>query len=91
MRRLSELRSRGRERCVPIGPPNGATAFGPFFTVGELAEIWKLDKTTIRRMFQDEPGVMRVGKENRRDGKRDYVTQRIPKEVALRVYAERCK
>lgn len=65
--------------------------FGRHFTAAELAEIWKLDETTIRRLFQDEPGVLRIGKSNRRDGKRDYITLRIPEAVAVRVYEERSK
>ncbi|HXP83736.1 MAG TPA: hypothetical protein VN841_03405 [Bryobacteraceae bacterium] len=66
-------------------------AFARHFTATELAEIWKLDETTIRRVFLDEPGVLKIGKSNRRDGKRDYVTLRIPESVALRVYQERTK
>ena len=62
------------------------TAFERHFTPQELAELWKLDESTIRRMFIDEPGVMAVGKSARRDGKRDYVTLRIPESVAKRVY-----
>jgi hypothetical protein len=42
-------------------------------------------------MFQDEPGVLKIGKENRRNGKRDYVTLRIPEAVARRVYEERTR
>jgi hypothetical protein len=91
MRLLTGLSSRRQERCVSITAPDAATAFGRQFTPAELAELWKFDQTTIRRMFQDEPGVMKVGKSNRRDGKRDYVTLRIPEAVALRVYAERSK
>ncbi len=68
-----------------------STAFGRHFTASELAEIWQLDESTIRRMFQDESGVLKIGKFHRRDGKRDYVTLRIPEEVALRVYKARCK
>jgi len=64
-------------------------AFGRHFTASELGEIWKLDETTIRRIFQDEPGVLKIGKSKRRDGKRDYVTLRIPEAVALRIYQER--
>lgn len=89
MRTLTQLRDRSGEKCVPI--TDASTAFGRQFTPTELAEIWKFDQTTIRRMFQDEPGVMKVGKANRHDGKRTYVTLRIPEAVALRVYAERCK
>ena len=69
----------------------GKAAFERHFTADELGEIWKLDPTTIRRMFQDEPGVLKIGKANRRDGKRDYVTLRIPEAVALRVYQERSR
>lgn len=70
-------------------PALESSAFAPHFTVAELAEIWKLDETTIRRIFQDEPGVLKIGKFNRRDGKRDYVTLRIPESVVSRVYEKR--
>ena len=60
-------------------------------SAAELAELWKLNETTIRRVFQDEPGVLKIGKSKRRDGKRCYVTLRIPESVALRVYQERSR
>jgi hypothetical protein len=66
-------------------------AFERHFTTRDLAERWKFDETTIRRIFQDEPGVLKVGRSNRRDGKRDYVTLRIPESVALRIYQERTR
>ena len=66
-------------------------AFERHFSAHDLAEIWKLDETTIRRIFQGQPGVLKVGKSNRRDGKRDYVTLRIPESVALRIYQERTR
>ena len=66
-------------------------AFEQHFTAQDLANLWKLDETTIRRIFQDEPGVFKVGRSNRRDGKRGYVTLRIPESVALRVYRERTR
>jgi hypothetical protein len=62
--------------------------FERHFTSRELAQTWKLDETTIRRMFQDEAGVMKIGKSGRRD-KRDYVTLRIPESVAARVYRQK--
>ncbi len=70
-----------------------STQVQPFerhFTPQELAEIWKLDETTIRRILQEEPGVLRFGKASPR-GKRGYVTLRIPASVAERVYRERCR
>jgi hypothetical protein len=63
--------------------------FERHYTPKELAENWKLDESTIRRIFQDEPGVLKIGKSGRRDGKRDYVTLRIPESVATRLYRER--
>lgn len=66
-------------------------AFGRHFTAIELAGIWELDPTTVRRMFQDEPGVFKIGESNRRDRKRDYMTLRIPEAVALRVYEKRSR
>lgn len=71
--------------------PLHSSPFERHFTPRDLAEIWKLDETTIRRIFQDEPGVMKVGKANRRDGKRDYVTLRIPESIAERIYRERSR
>lgn len=71
--------------------PTDATAFENHFTPRELAELWKLDESTIRRMFIDEPGVLIYGKERRRDGRRDYVTLRIPESVARRVHERRIR
>ena len=63
--------------------------FERHLTSKELAALWSLDETTIRRMFYDEPGVLKIGKVNRRDGKRDYVSLRIPESVAMRVHRQR--
>jgi hypothetical protein len=38
------------------------------FTAKELAELWSLDESTVRRLFQDQPDVLRIGKAGRRDG-----------------------
>ena len=70
--------------------PN-ATAFERHFTPQQLADLWLLHVSTIRRLFIDEPGVMKFGKSSRRDGRRDYVTLRIPESVARRVYAKRTR
>jgi hypothetical protein len=34
------------------------TAFEHHFTLRELAQLWKFDVSTIRRIFIDEPGVL---------------------------------
>ena len=69
----------------------GSTAFERHYTPHELAELWKLDESTVRRMFMDETGVLIYGKEKRRDGRRDYVTLRIPESVAKKVYEQRTR
>jgi hypothetical protein len=63
---------------APIRQPQASTAFEEHFTPAELARLWKRDESTIRRMFQDEPGVLRMG----RDG------LRIPVSIAERVKHE---
>ena len=65
------------------------SSFERHYTPKELAALWALDETTIRRIFYDEPGVLKIGKVNRRDGKRDYLSLRIPESVARRVHRDR--
>jgi hypothetical protein len=72
----------------PVKPTPKPTSdpFERHYTPQELAVTWNFDPNTIRRMFIDEPGVLKEGKQGRRDGKRDYVSIRIPASVAQRVY-----
>ncbi len=52
------------------------------YRVKELAERWGLSINTVRRMFINEPDVLRL-----EDGhKRRYATVSIPESVALRVH-----
>jgi hypothetical protein len=60
------------------------TAFQPHFTIAELAKEWRLSPSTVLRMFQSEPGVLRIG--NTRTRKRTRISLRIPKDVAERVH-----
>jgi hypothetical protein len=62
--------------------------FGRIYTPRELAQLWQLSENSIRRLFQDEPGVFVLGESNPRK-KRGYTTLRIPEQVALRVWRER--
>jgi transcriptional regulator GlxA family with amidase domain len=57
------------------------------YSVAELAELWKLSERTIRRMFENEPGVLCWGSSERRF-KRGYKTLRIPETVMLRVHRQ---
>lgn len=64
--------------------------FERHYTAAELAKEWHVGANTIRRMFQDEPGVFKFGLPARR-GKRTLVSLRIPQHVADRVYARHLK
>jgi hypothetical protein len=54
------------------------------FSVGELSERWNLSTDSIRRLFENEPGVIVF--KNNQPYKREYKTLRIPETVAMRVY-----
>ncbi|MEX2264554.1 MAG: hypothetical protein WD696_21545 [Bryobacteraceae bacterium] len=71
-------------RAITLADP-----FERHFSPQQIAELWGLDESTVRRIFQDEPGVLKIGKSGRRDGKRDYVTLRIPASIVRRVHEER--
>jgi hypothetical protein len=71
----------------PVAPP--PLCGEHWYTPRELAMVLSLDVSTIRRMFIDEAGVFKRGRCNRRDGKRDYTTLRIPASVAERVLREK--
>jgi hypothetical protein len=55
------------------------------YTPDELAELWAVSTETIRSIFRDEPGVLKIGKTGGKY-KRGYVTLRIPVDVAERVH-----
>jgi hypothetical protein len=54
------------------------------FTVADIASLWKVSIDTIQRMFEDEPGVLPIGKLR---GKRRTI--RIPRAVMERVKKRR--
>jgi hypothetical protein len=55
------------------------------YSVADLSQLWGLSEKTIRRMFCDEPGVVKWGHEEHRF-KRGYMTLRIPESVVHRVH-----
>jgi hypothetical protein len=69
-----------------IRPQNPALSVGEkHFTPQELAEAWGVSAETIRQIFRDEQGVLKIGKSGTRV-RRGYMTLRIPNEVAERVH-----
>jgi hypothetical protein len=53
------------------------------FTLAEIAKMWRISREKARRLFLNEPGVIRFhGSEN---NTREYNTYRVPESVARRV------
>lgn len=57
-------------------------AFGRHYRIGELAEMWKLGRETVRLLVKDEPGVIKV----RLGRKRAHTVYSVPESVALRIH-----
>jgi len=57
-----------------------------YYTPDELSELWAVSTETIRSIFRNEPGVLKIGKPGTRN-KRAYFTLRIPADVAERIHA----
>lgn len=57
------------------------------YTIRELSKAWGMGVATVRRWFQNEPGVIKFGSGKlTKSRKRTYISLRIPESVARRVY-----
>lgn len=56
------------------------------FSPLEIAELWGLSVDCIRKIFENEPGVLVIGNTQPRRYKRSYTTLRIPQAVVERVH-----
>ena len=59
------------------------------YTPTELSALWNLAPSKVRELFENEPGVMRIGEGSRKEGrsiKRGYFSMRIPESVMVRVH-----
>lgn len=57
------------------------------YTLGQVAEMWGWSDETVRRVFRDEPGVLRTQLPSLRTRKRQNFTLRIPESVLTRVHS----
>ena len=66
------------------------SAFEKHYTVDELAAMWGLSDDTVRKLFINQPGVMKIGSPSRLVGRgkyrRRYYTLRIPESIAVSVH-----
>jgi hypothetical protein len=78
-----------RERQVLAPASTSPAAPGGFaerhYAVSQIAELWSLSADAVRKLFQDEPGVLVLGGEGS-PHKRRYTTLRIPESVLQRVH-----
>jgi hypothetical protein len=65
-----------------VAPAITDFALEKHYTVGEIADRWHVDYSTARVMFENEPGVLRFGPEERRF-KRSHVSLRVPESVMV--------
>ena len=95
--RLAAKPANGGSRTDSRARVNGArttantTTSAEFYSVADVAAMWKLSPDTIRRLFADEPGVITLGDGRASRGKRKRTTLRIPKEILERVKRKRAK
>jgi hypothetical protein len=57
------------------------------YTVAEVSKLWKLSEDTVRALFRDYPGVLKIAQPARRF-KRAYVSLRIPESIVQKRHAE---
>jgi hypothetical protein len=80
------------EVAAPLHSLHELTGFAErHYSVAEIAQMWSLSQDFVRRLFEREPGVLVLGQERTRYGKRRYRTLRIPKSVVERVHRRLCK
>jgi hypothetical protein len=52
----------------------------------EIAGLWNISVDSVRKIFENEPGVLVLGNIQPRRGKRNYTTLRIPAYIVERVH-----
>lgn len=79
---------RDRHAAVSDSLPasSGPSSFAErHYAIAEIAELWNLSPDAVRKVFQDEPGVMVLGGQGA-GHKRKYTTLRVPESVLQRVH-----
>jgi hypothetical protein len=71
-------------RTPASGPAQSDSTFEVHYTIGDLAQQWRVGRETVRLLVKDEPGVVRI-----RMGKRKSLTRySVPESVARRVHTK---
>ena len=63
-------------------------AFERHYTLRQIAELWNVHYETVRRLFEHEPGVVRINTEREAgaSGVRRYTRRVVPESVVFRVH-----
>lgn len=69
------------DRPDSMGGPD--TTFEPHMSLKTLAEAWGLGRETVRKLVQNEPGVLKV----RLGRKKSHTRYSVPASVARRIHA----
>jgi hypothetical protein len=76
---------RERQSAVSVLAPALPSCAQRHYTVSEVAVLWNLSVDAVRKLFQNEPGVLVLGNQPSRTTRR-YTTLRIPESVVERVH-----
>ena len=63
-------------------PSSRHPALERHYRIGELAEMWRLGRETVRLLVKDEPGIIKI----RLGRKRSHTIYSIPESVAMRIH-----
>ena len=77
-RYLRKPRTRGESESVSFEH----AAFERHYRIGELAEMWKLGRETVRLLVKDEQGVIKI----RLGRKKAHTIYSVPESVAMRIH-----
>ncbi|HEY3382580.1 MAG TPA: hypothetical protein VGK32_12475 [Vicinamibacterales bacterium] len=69
--------TRSREPAAPEGQ-----AFERHYRIGELADLWKLGRETVRLLVKDEQDVIKI----RLGRKKAHTVYSVPESVAVRIH-----
>jgi hypothetical protein len=85
LRQSPQFRAWGKPTVEDIESSEISPAQEKHYSPDELASLWGISVDSIRRLFRDEPGVLKMGDKDPKH-KRQYLTLRIPESVAVRVH-----
>jgi hypothetical protein len=76
---------RERQPATSSAGPAPSSFAEKHYAVAEIAALWSLSSDAVRKLFENEPGVLVLGGQGS-PHKRRYTTLRIPESVLRRVH-----